>query len=137
MALNGAIATFALLSRKERRLRVVYVSDSEYLVKGMTEWIAGWERRGWTRRDGALENAELWQALAKVARQHEPTWRWVRGHAGHPKNEYANDLAIRAAREQLTSAGAVPSGFDAWLAAERQKGKYPDYDPNADFRDFA
>jgi ribonuclease HI len=133
MALNGAIATFALLSRKDRRLRVLFVSDSEYLVKGMTEWLRGWERQGWKRKGGALENAELWQALAKVAAGHEPLWRWVRGHAGHPKNEYANDLAIRAAREQLMSQGAVLSGFTRWLAARREKGQFIDYDPDADF----
>lgn len=133
MALNGAIATFALLSRKGRRLSVVYVSDSEYLVKGMTEWVSGWESRGWTRKGGALENAELWQALVKVSHEHRPTWQWVRGHAGHPKNEYANDLAIRAAKEKLMSEGAVPSGFPDWLAGKREKGLFPGYDPDADF----
>jgi len=133
MALNGAIATFALLSRKGRRLSVLYVSDSEYLVKGMTEWVPGWESRGWRRKGGALENVELWQALVKVSREHRPSWRWVRGHAGHPKNEYANDLAIRAAKEQLMSEGAVPSGFSDWWAAKRAKGLFPGYDPDADF----
>lgn len=133
MALNGAIATFALLSRKGRRLSVVYVSDSEYLVKGMTEWVAGWASRGWTRKGGALENAELWQALVKVSREHRPAWQWVRGHAGHPKNEYANDLAMRAAKEQLMSEGAVVSGFPEWLAKKREKGLFPGYDPDADF----
>ena len=133
MALNGAIATFALLSRKGRRLSVLYVSDSEYLVKGMTEWVPGWESRGWTRKGGALENAELWQALVKVSREHRPTWQWVRGHASHPKNEYANDLAIRAARERLMSEGAVPSEFPRWLATKREKGLFPGYDPDADF----
>ena len=67
MALAGAIATFALLSRKGRRLTVVYVSDSEYLVKGMSEWVPGWERRGWRRKGGAIENLELWQTLVRVS----------------------------------------------------------------------
>jgi ribonuclease HI len=133
MALAGAIATFALLSRKGRRLRVLYVSDSEYLVKGMTEWVSGWEARAWRRKGGALENLELWQALVKVSREHEVTWRWVRGHAAHPKNEYANDLAMKAASEQITSEGAVPSGFGGWLARRRAKGQFVDYDPDADF----
>ncbi len=136
MALNGAIATFALLSRKGRRLSVLYVSDSEYLVKGMTEWVRGWEARGWKRKGGELENAQLWQALVKVSREHQPTWQWVRGHAGHPKNEYANDLAIRAAREQLMSEGAERSGFAAWLEAKREKGLFHDYDPDADFTEL-
>src|SRR5262245_25261309 len=115
MALAGAIATLALLSRKGRRLQVLYVSDSEYLVKGITEWVPGWEARSWRRKGGALENLELWQTLAKVNRDHETRWRWVRGHAGHPKNEYANDLAMKAAKEQLLSEGAVVCGFDSWL----------------------
>jgi ribonuclease HI len=133
MALAGAIATFALLSQKGRRVRVLYVSDSEYLVKGMKEWVPGWEARGWRRKAGALENVELWQALVKVSREHEVTWRWVRGHADHVKNEYANDLAVKAATEQITSEGAVPSGFDAWLSRRRAKGKFEDYDPDTDF----
>jgi len=133
MALNGAIATFALLSRKGRRLSVLYVSDSEYLVKGMTEWVPGWESRGWRRKGGVLENVELWQALVKVSREHHATWQWVRGHDGHPKNEYANDLAIRAAKEQLMSEGAVASGFAEWLTVKRAKGLFPGYDPDADF----
>ncbi len=136
MAINGAVATFALLSRKGRRFRVLYVSDSEYLVKGMMEWLPGWERRGWKRKAGALENAELWQALAQVSRAHAVTWQWVRGHAGHPKNEYVNDLAIKTAREQLMSAGAVPSGFEAWLQERRARGRYQDYDPDRDFQEF-
>jgi ribonuclease HI len=133
MALAGAIATFALLSRKGRRLRVVYVSDSEYLVKGMSEWVPGWEARSWRRKGGALENLELWQTLAKVSRNHEVVWRWVRGHAGHPKNEYANDLAVKAATEQITSEGAVPSGFAGWLAARQARTRDVGYDPDADF----
>ena len=133
MALNGAIATFALLSRKGRRFRVLYVSDSEYLVKGMSEWASGWESRGWRRKGGELENAALWQALVKVSRNHDAAWRWVRGHAGHPKNEYANDLAIKAAEEQLMSEGAVASRFAEWLDNRRARGQFTDYDPDADF----
>ncbi len=137
MALAGAIATFAILSRKGKRLRVIYVSDSEYLVKGMREWVPEWVRRGWRRKSGAIQNPELWQTLVKVSSQHEPVWVWVRGHAGDPKNEYANDLAMRAAGEQLTSDGAVESGFPEWLAERRRKGQYADYDPDAAFTQMA
>jgi ribonuclease HI len=133
MALAGAIATFALLSRKGRRLKVLYVSDSEYLVRGMTSWVADWEARAWRRKGGALENAELWQALTKVTREHHATWRWVRGHAGNPKNEYSNDLAMKAAEKQITSAGAVPSEFDQWLARKIARGQFIGFDPDADF----
>jgi ribonuclease HI len=57
----------------------------------------------------------------------------VRGHAGDPKNEYADYLAVRAATEQRTSEGAVPSTFDTWLAEKRDQGHFPDYDPDAEF----
>lgn len=137
MALAGAIAVFALLSRKGKRRRVVYVSDSEYLVKGMREWVPEWTRRGWRRKGGAIQNPELWQTLVRVSSQHEPEWVWVRGHAGDPKNEYANDVAMRAAGEQLMSEGAVPSAFDEWLEAKRGHGQYTDYHPNAAFAELA
>lgn len=137
MALAGAIATFAILSGKGKRIRVVYVSDSEYLVKGMREWVPEWTRRGWRRKGGAIQNPELWQTLVRVSGQHEARWVWVRGHAGDPKNEYANDLAMRAAAEQLTSEAAVESGFPQWLDERRQQGKYLDYDPDAAFARLA
>jgi len=133
MALAGAVATFALLSTKGRKLRVIYVSDSEYLVKGMREWVPSWRARGWKRKTGSIENLELWQALLQVQSGHQVTWRWVRGHAGHPKNEYADHLAVRAATEQITSQAAEPSQFDAWLETRRAKGKDLDYDPDAAF----
>ena len=137
MALSGAIATLALLARKGRRLAVAFVSDSEYLVKGMTEWVPGWRARGWRRKTGAIENLELWKMLVQVAADHEVRWRWVRGHAGHPKNEYADHLAQRAAREQVNSEGAVTSGFTEWLEERREHDRYADYDPDAAFLEIA
>ncbi len=101
--------------------RVVFTSDSQYLVKGMREWIHGWVRRSWQRRAGPVENAELWQQLLRVAARHEVDWRWVRGHAGHAQNEYADSLATRAARELDQSSGLVDSGFTAWLEEQREK----------------
>jgi ribonuclease HI len=133
MALAGAIAALQLMAAKGNRLRALMVSDSEYLVKGMREWVPAWERRNWSRKGGAIENLELWQLLVQSARKHDVQWTWVRGHQGHPKNEYANDLAVRAATEQISSAGAVESGFLAWLEAERAKKKYLDYDPDQAF----
>jgi ribonuclease HI len=133
MALAGAVATLALLSQKGNRFRVVYVSDSEYLVKGMREWVRGWQERGWRRKGGKIENLELWQKLVQATEGHEPVWEWVRGHAGHPKNEYVNDLAMWAAREQVHSQGAVPSRFGEWLAEGRAKGKFTNYDPDGTF----
>lgn len=133
MALTGAVAVLELLGRKETKFRALFVSDSEYLVKGIREWAPSWERRGWTRKGGAIENLELWQSLVSAARKHDAQWTWVRGHKGHAKNEYANDLAVKAAKEQITSDGAVESGFAAWMAARREKKMYLDYDADATF----
>ena len=123
MALRSVIEAFRILGAKGRRQRVVFTSDSNYIVKGMTEWIHGWKARGWTRKGGAIENLELWREAADAVQPHEVQWLWVRGHDGHAQNEYANDLAIRAARELTSSSGAVESGFDAWLTAKSAKGK--------------
>ena len=133
MALQGAITTLNVLAGKGNRLRVLMVSDSEYLVKGMREWAPGWAARGWIRRAGPIENLALWQELAEAARLHEVQWTWVRGHRGHPKNEYANDLAVSAARERKTSEGAVESGFAEWLARKRARRMFEEYDPDAAF----
>ena len=133
MALGGAIAGLQLLARKGARLSVVIVSDSQYLVKGMREWVPGWVARGWRRKEGVIENLELWKTLLLSSRLHDVQWTWVRGHQGHAKNEYANDLAVLAARDQKTSEGIVESGFDEWLAAKRAKGVYLEYDPDAAF----
>jgi ribonuclease HI len=133
MALSGAIAALQLLARKKTRMRVLAVSDSQYLVKGMREWVPAWQARGWSRKGGPIENLELWRALSASARLHEVEWTWVRGHKGHPKNEYADHLAVAAAREQKTSEGIVDSGFDEWLATRQGAGAYQGYDANAAF----
>ncbi len=132
MALRSAIVALDLLSAKGRRAAVLFVSDSNYLVRGMQEWVSAWRARGWKRKTGPVENVELWQELVAAAERHEVTWRWVRGHAGHVKNEYANHLATRAAAEQIASGGLAPSQFTRWLTGERARGKYLDYDPDAD-----
>jgi ribonuclease HI len=136
MALAGAIAALHLLSAKGARLPVLVVSDSEYLVKGIREWVPGWRARGWKRKSGPIENLQLWQDLAAAAGTHAVQWTWVRGHRGHPKNEYVNDLAVAAAREQKTSAGAEPSRFAEWLAARQAKKMFPGYDPDAAFAEL-
>lgn len=133
MALAGAIGVLQLLARKGARLQVLLVSDSEYLVRGVREWLPGWIAKGWKRKGGALENLELWRALEQSLALHDTQLAWVRGHNGHPKNEYANDLATAAAREQQTSPGIVASGFLPWLVDKRAAGQYLDYDPDAAF----
>lgn len=135
MALAGAIAALEWIRRQWQHAHVRYISDSEYLVKGMNEWVAGWQARGWRRKTGALENVELWQKLVQVTAAHTVDWRWVRGHNEHPKNEYANFLAIRAATNQERSNGLIPSGFDTWLAQQRARSKYADYDPDKELHE--
>jgi ribonuclease HI len=126
MALRSAIDALRILSRKGKRMRVRFTSDSQYLVRGMNEWVSGWKARGWRRKDGAIENLALWQELEELARAHDVDWQWVRGHDGHPQNEYANHLATRAAREQSRSDGAVPSLYEEWVADQRARGKVRD-----------
>jgi ribonuclease HI len=133
MALAGAIAALQLMAKKGTRMQALIVSDSEYLVKGIREWAPAWMARGWKRKGGEIENLELWQALVRSAGLHDVQWTWVRGHRGHPKNEYANDLAVGAAERQETSAGAVESGFGEWLEAKRERGLFQDYDPDGAF----
>ena len=123
MALRSAIEAMHILSRKGQRISVEFTSDSQYLVKGMREWVKGWKARGWRRKDGAIENLALWQELDSAAGAHVVKWQWVRGHAGHPQNEYANHLATRAAKEQTQSGGPVPSLYEEWVAAERARGR--------------
>jgi len=123
MALRSAIEALRILSDKGGRFRVLFTSDSQYLVTGMREWLPGWIQRGWRRKSGELENAELWRQAADLRDRHDVEWQWVRGHAGHPQNEYANHLATRAARDQTSSHGAVPSGFDDWLAQGLKTGR--------------
>lgn len=134
MALRSVIEPLTALSRKGQRFRVVFTTDSRYIVDGMTAWVHDWARRGWKRKTGAIENLALWQAALEAAAPHAIEWRWVRGHAGHAQNEYANMLAIRAASALDVSAGFVESGFDAWLAARRvQQATFtPEPFPNAD-----
>lgn len=133
MALKGATMALEILGGKGTRLEVLMVSDSQYLVRGVREWMGGWEARGWTRKSGPIENLELWKRLRAAERRHDVQWTWLRGHARHPKNEYADRLAVRAAREQRNSEGAVPSGFGEWLATEQERGLYAEYEPDAAF----
>jgi ribonuclease HI len=137
MALAGAIAVLEWIRRQWRTAAIRYVSDSEYLVKGMNEWVPGWIERGWRRKGGALENLELWQKLVQARAGHDVTWEWVRGHADHAKNEYADSLAVRAAESQQRSNGLVPSGFDDWLRRERARGRFAQYDPDREIRELA
>jgi ribonuclease HI len=115
MALRSVIEAFRGISRRGNAYKVLFTSDSKYIVDGMNSWMPDWKARDWKRKSGKLENVELWKEAEEAIRHHEVQWRWVRGHAGHPQNEYANFLATRAAAEQSDSDGLRQSSFAAWL----------------------
>jgi ribonuclease HI len=123
MALRSAIEAFTLLGRKGNHFDVVFVSDSQYLIHGMTEWVHSWAARGWRRRGGAIENLSLWHDAIRAVGHNSVQWKWVRGHAGHPQNAWADHLATRAAARQDHSRGLVQSGFAVWLQAEQDAGR--------------
>ena len=87
-------AVIRALESLEARSRVRLYTDSQYVQKGITEWIHDWKRRGWRTADRKpVKNIDLWKRLDEVAQGHEVEWHWVRGHAGHPENERADALA--------------------------------------------
>ena len=91
MELAAAIAALDALKKPSR---VDLHSDSEYLRNGISMWIEGWKRNGWrTSAKHPVKNVELWQRLDTARQRHEVSWHWVRGHAGHPENERADELA--------------------------------------------
>jgi ribonuclease HI len=120
MALRSVIEAFTLLGAKRNNFDVVFRSDSQYLIRGMTEWLHSWAARGWRRKGGPIENLALWDAAIRAVGDHRVQWGWVRGHDGHPQNAYADHLATGAAARLDTSGGLVDSRFDAWIAAERE-----------------
>lgn len=82
------------LTALKRPAKVVLTTDSEYVMKGIREWMPNWKKRGWkTAAKQPVKNADLWQQLDALAAQHEIEWRWVRGHSGHAENEIADELA--------------------------------------------
>ncbi|MEO8409584.1 MAG: ribonuclease HI [Propionivibrio sp.] len=88
-----------------KRAAVVRVhTDSQYVQKGISAWIHNWKRNGWRTADKKpVKNADLWQTLDALAAQHQIEWLWVRGHAGHPENERADQLANRGIDELLAT----------------------------------
>ncbi|HLX24071.1 MAG TPA: ribonuclease HI [Usitatibacter sp.] len=91
MELTAVIEALAAL---KRRSHVVLHTDSQYVQKGITEWIHGWKARGWrTAAKEPVKNVDLWKRLDEIAGQHDIDWVWVKGHAGHEGNERADALA--------------------------------------------
>lgn len=94
------MAAIRALEALRRPCQVVLTTDSEYVRKGITEWLAQWKRRGWrTAARKPVKNEDLWRRLDELAAAHEVQWRWVRGHSGHDGNEQADRLANRGIDE--------------------------------------
>lgn len=91
MELMAAIASLEAL---ERPTALTIVTDSSYVKDGITSWIFGWKKRGWkTAGNKPVKNVELWKRLDAATQRHDVKWEWVKGHAGHPENERADELA--------------------------------------------
>ncbi len=97
MELTAAIQALQSLTRP---CAVTLYTDSEYLKRGITEWLPNWRKRGWRRKGGALANLELWQALDEALQPHQVEWRWVRAHAGNALNQRVDRLARQAIRSK-------------------------------------
>ncbi|MFC3692676.1 ribonuclease HI [Chenggangzhangella methanolivorans] len=88
------LAAISALEALKRRCTVVVHTDSQYLRDGVTKWLAGWKRNGWKTADKKkVKNQDLWERLDALLKAHDIEWRWVKGHAGHPENERADELA--------------------------------------------
>lgn len=96
------LAAIHALEALKRRCRVRLVTDSKYVRDGVTQWMSNWKRNNWrTASRTAVKNADLWQRLDTAATRHDVDWVWVKGHAGHPGNERADELARNAIDELL------------------------------------
>lgn len=97
MELMAAISAMESLTRP---CQVRLTTDSQYVMKGITEWLAGWKKKGWkTAGRQPVKNVDLWQRLDRALAPHQVEWKWVRGHTGHPENERADQLANKGIDE--------------------------------------
>ncbi len=107
MELTAAIRALEALTRP---CQVRLYTDSQYLRKGITEWLPGWIARGWRRKDGELQNEDLWRRLSELIQEHTIRWDWVKGHASNRWNNRADELATLEIRKQRGSPGAGRAG---------------------------
>jgi len=104
MELMAVIEGLKALSRP---CRIAVTTDSQYVQKGITEWIIGWKKRGWRTADKKpVKNVDLWQALDEARALHKATWHWVKGHSGHPENDRVDELA-RAEAEKFRDGAKI------------------------------
>jgi ribonuclease HI len=94
------MAAICALAELKRECQVRLVTDSQYVMQGIQEWMPNWKKRGWkTAAKQPVKNVDLWQRLDEQVQRHQITWHWVRGHTGHPGNERADQLANRGVAE--------------------------------------
>ena len=87
------LAAINALEALDRPSTLTLITDSSYVKDGITSWIYGWKAKGWKKKGGEIKNLDLWQRLDAARDRHDVTWEWVKGHAGHPENERADELA--------------------------------------------
>jgi ribonuclease HI len=98
MELMAAIQVLEAIKGENRRVKIV--TDSNYLRQGITQWIHAWRRKGWKTADNKpVKNKDLWQRLEAALKTHKVEWAWTKGHAGHPENERADELARHALKD--------------------------------------
>jgi len=95
-------AIIEALRKLKRPCKIRVVTDSNYVVKGMTEWVSGWVRRSWVNSQKMpVLNRDLWEMLLKLSKPHQIEWRWIKGHHGHKENERCDELAKKAIQQNV------------------------------------
>jgi ribonuclease HI len=99
------MAAINALKALKRSCPLILHTDSQYVQRGITQWLPGWKKKGWTRGRGEVKNLDLWKELDELASKYDIEWRWVRGHAGNLYNERCDELAAEAIRKVKKQAG--------------------------------
>jgi ribonuclease HI len=115
MEMTAAIKALEAVSKD---LPIVIHSDSQYVIKGATEWLRGWKAKGWRKADGKpVMNQDLWMQMDALMVGRQITWKWVKGHAGHPENERVDSLANWEAVRAAAGGGTDVKSADATIAS--------------------
>lgn len=121
MELQAAISALEALKMP---CRVLFHTDSQYLRQGISEWVHGWKKNGWkTKSRQPVKNADLWKFLDELASKHTVTWKWVKGHSGHPENERCDELAAAEIQKLVTSKSReeLQSSLEAFQSQSQSK----------------
>jgi ribonuclease HI len=96
------MAAIQALAAMREPCKIELYTDSQYVQKGISEWLAGWKKKNWKKADKTnVKNADLWQMLDQEASRHQVSWHWVKGHSGHPENDMADSIANKAIDDLL------------------------------------